>query len=97
MELEEIPGILRENMEHFRREYGVLRMAVFGSRVRGDHTEDSDLDVMADLEKPIGLLEFIRLAYEIEELVGIKVDLVTPSMVDKPLLKESVMEDVVYV
>ncbi len=97
MELEEIPGILRENMEHFRREYGVLRMAVFGSRVRGDHTEDSDLDVMVDLEKPIGLLEFIRLAYEIEELVGIKVDLVTPSMVDKPLLKESVMEDVVYV
>ena len=97
MSLEKILEVLRKHKEDLKKKYGVVRIAIFGSRARGDYKDNSDLDVLVELEKPIGLFEFTHLAYEIEDLVGIPVDIATPAMINKPILKESVMEDLIYV
>ena len=97
MSREEILEILRKHKEEFRRKYGVLRMAIFGSRARGEETSNSDLDILVELEKPIGLFKLTHLAYEIEDLVGIPVDIATPSMINKPSLRANIEEDLIYV
>jgi len=51
-------------------------MAVFGSATRDDFRPESDVDVMVEFERPIGI-EFIDLADELETIVQRKVDLVT--------------------
>ena len=56
----------------------VLKAYVFGSFARGDENEESDLDLLVELdpEVPVGL-EYIEMALDLEELTGRKIDLVT--------------------
>ena len=73
----EFARILQEHMPELEREYGVASLALFGSYVRGEEREDSDLDVLVDLNRPIGLLAFIALEDYLSQLVGERVDLTT--------------------
>lgn len=73
----EFARILQDHMPELEREYGVASLALFGSYVRGEEHEDSDLDVLVDLRQPIGMLEFIGLADHLSHLVGKHVDLTT--------------------
>ncbi len=57
---------------------GVTRLRVFGSHARDEATEASDLDLMIDLDPPLGL-KFFALESEIGARMGLKVDLVTES------------------
>ena len=97
MTTEQIIKILRQKKEYFKEKYGVRKIAIFGSRARGDYTKESDLDILIELEKPISLLDLSHLATEIENLTGLKVDISTPKMINKPHLKESVEEDIINV
>lgn len=72
--------------------YGVKRAGLFGSAARGDLTVGSDVDLLVDITKPIGLFEFVRLERELEEALGRKVDLVERKSL-KPRLKPYVMKD----
>lgn len=56
--------------------YGIKEMAIFGSVSREDNTDKSDLDVLVDFDRPIGI-EFIDLADELEALLNVKIDLVS--------------------
>ena len=56
--------------------YEPVRIGLFGSRVRGDNKDDSDLDVMIDIKKRISFLEFVRMERELTSLLNMKVDLV---------------------
>jgi hypothetical protein len=51
-------------------------MAIFGSVSRGDDTTESDVDILVELNQPIGI-EFIDLADELQEILNKKVDLVS--------------------
>ena len=73
----EFARILQEHMPELEREYGVVSLALFGSYVRGEEQEDSDLDVLVDLNRPMGLLAFIALGDYLSQLVGRQVDLTT--------------------
>ena len=73
----EFARILQEYMPELEREYGVASLALFGSYVRGEEREDSDLDVLVDLNRPMGLLAFIALGDYLSQLVGKRVDLTT--------------------
>ena len=73
----EFAQILRDHMPELEREYGVASLALFGSYVRGEEREDSDLDVLVNLNRPMGLLAFIALGDYLTELVGRQVDLTT--------------------
>jgi len=95
--IEKIKNILAEHKEMIRERYGVKILGIFGSYARGEETEISDIDILIEVERPIGIKLFELWDY-LEELLGVKVDLLTTGAVkQKPLLWESIKEDLVYV
>ena len=74
--LDEIRRTLREQLPQLRGRWGVASLELFGSRVRGDAREDSDLDLLVSLVEPIGLFKFVELENTLSDLLGVKVDLV---------------------
>lgn len=73
---EEFLSTLREDLPYLRKRYGVKRIAVYGSVARGEQDEESDVDVLVELTRPLAL-EFVSLAHHLEELLGRNVDLAT--------------------
>ncbi|MGD0280893.1 MAG: nucleotidyltransferase family protein [Dissulfurispiraceae bacterium] len=93
---DEIKRKLQKHKQDLRDEYGVKAVGVFGSYVRGEQTEQSDVDILVDLERPIGLIRLVRLNRNISQLLGIKVDLTTRNAL-KPHIGERVLREVQYV
>lgn len=73
---EEIMQILGRELPYLREKYGVKEIAMYGSFAKGSHTTKSDIDILVQLVKPLGL-GFVALAYHLEEILGRKVDLAT--------------------
>lgn len=95
--IEEIKRVLNEHKKGIREKYGVNILGVFGSYARKEQDEASDVDILVEIERPIGL-KFFELWDELENLLGIKVDLLTIRAVkEKSLLWKSIKEDLVYV
>lgn len=94
---EEIETILRTHLPELREQFHVERIGVYGSWARGDQTEQSDLDILVSLGEPLGL-RIVDLHEYLEQLLGVKVDLATEgAVIRKPLLWQSIREDLVYV
>ena len=94
--LSEIHSILSAHKEELRKRYKVKDMGIFGSFVRGEEKEKSDLDILVEFEDVPDLLKFIELERYIEKLLGIKVDLAIRSAV-RPELKSRILKDAVEV
>ena len=90
----EYARILREHMPDLERDYGVASLALFGSYVRGEEQEGSDLDMLVDFSRPIGMFGLVATERYMSELVGVEVDLVTrPSLrrrIGRAILEEAV-------
>ena len=78
------------------RQRGVKSLAVFGSVSRGEATPSSDIDVLVEFDRPVGLFEFIRLKHFLEKLTCFRVDLVTPDAI-RPAMRASILREAVYV
>jgi len=75
------------------KKYGVKRAGVFGSIVRGEAREDSDVDILVEIERDdISLLDFVGIKLELEEALNRKVDLVEYSTI-KPLIRERILSE----
>jgi predicted nucleotidyltransferase len=75
--------------------YRLRSIALFGSYARGDQTEESDVDILVDVDPSIGL-GFIDLADMIEERLGIKTDVVAADGL-RPRYRPYVTKDLLYV
>ncbi len=96
MERGEVVRLIKENYEEIKR-FGVKRIGIFGSVVRGEAREDSDVDVLVEFEEGKKTFEnFINLAFFLEELLGRKVDLLTSESVS-PYIRPYIEEEVVFV
>jgi len=73
---DEILRILRAELPYLRERFGVTRLAIYGSFARGEPDLDSDVDLLVELSRPLGL-KFVELAYYLEEKLGLQVDLAT--------------------
>ena len=73
---QDVLRILHEARPRLAQEFGVTRLALFGSYARGDQREDSDVDVLVEVAPSIGL-RFVDLADRIEALVGVRSDVVS--------------------
>ena len=73
---EEVLSILRQARPDLNARYQVTRISLFGSYARGEQREDSDIDILIDVDPSIGL-RFVTLANELEGLLGQRVELVT--------------------
>lgn len=69
-----------------------LRAGIFGSYARGEANDSSDLDILIEFEPTISLLTFVRYKRELEELIGKKIDLLTPNSIS-PYLYPKVQKD----
>ena len=95
--LEEIIQILKENNRILKERFKVKSIGVFGSVTRGEQKETSDVDIIVEFSEPVGW-EIVDLKEFLEELLGVKVDIVTKNAaMRKPLLWESIREEIVYV
>jgi len=92
---EEILRVLGEHRPELER-LGVKSLALFGSTVRGQAREDSDVDLLVEFRCPVGLFEFIELKEYLERLLGCRVDLGTSESLRVQLRKE-VLQEAVYV
>lgn len=86
---------LHQQLGYLAEKYGVKSLAVFGSISRGEATSESDVDILVEFNRDIGI-EFIDLALELEEILGCKVDLVSRRGL-KPSYFESIEADLQYV
>jgi len=93
--LQNILLILRKHQPELQRKYPISRLGVFGSYARGEATEKSDIDIAVEINAPMGL-NFVDMADEIEDLFGIKTDVV-PKRSIKPQYLVNVEKDIVYV
>ena len=88
--LAEIQAILKEQLQILHSAYQVRRLSIFGSRIRGDDTPLSDVDILVELEGPVGW-EIVDLHHYLEDSLGVRVDLVTQgAAMRKPMLWESI-------
>jgi len=78
-----------------QQRYYVHTIGLFGSVVRDDYSSESDIDVIVDFSRPIGI-EFIDLAEFIESKLGRKIDLVSKRGV-KPKYLRQIEEEIIYV
>jgi len=99
MDCARVIQLLRDNRDYLRAEYGVSRIGLFGSVARGEADESSDVDIIVEFERPVGL-QFVELADYLEDLLGRDVDLLTPAGIQAIRPKrvaESIRQGVVYV
>jgi len=94
--LEEIQEILRQKKPILRERFKVKEIGIFGSFVRGEEKDTSDLDILVELERPVGLIKFVGLQNYLSDELGEKVDLVTKSAL-KPRIKKNILSEVVYI
>ena len=91
--------ILKQELPHLISEYGVKRIGLFGSYAKGMQKEDSDIDILVEFEKPIGL-KFVEFGEYLEKLLGTKADILTPAGIDGIRIKkiaDDIRKSVVYV
>ena len=96
MRREEAIAALRGFMPVIRRDFGVRRLALFGSTARGDARDDSGLDILVDFETGPTFLSFMGLKVFLEDSLDRKVDLVTSDAL-KPRLRPAVEREAVDV
>ncbi len=93
--LESIIKKLQQHKPELQKKYPVSRLGVFGSYARGEATNESDIDIAVEISETMGL-DFVAMADEIEDLFGIKTDVV-PMRSIKPNYLVNVEKDIVYV
>jgi len=94
-QLSEIKQILAQLKPELAQRFGVHSIGLFGSVVRDDFSASSDIDIIVDFSKPIGI-EFIDLAHYVEQKLKQKVDLVSRNGVKEKYLK-AIEREIVYV
>lgn len=91
----EILAKLKELKPTLYKDYAVKEIGLFGSFSDNTFTDDSDIDIIVELERPIGW-KFFSLEIYLENIFGRKIDLVTKNAL-KDQIKESILKQVNYV
>jgi len=93
---EDVLTLLRLHRDRFRS-LGVRRLGLFGSFVRGEQRHTSDVDILVEFEPGHKTFDnFSNLAFALEELLGRRVELVTPEGLS-PHLRPHILREVLYV
>jgi predicted nucleotidyltransferase len=86
--------LLQKHKDEFREEYGLKDRIL--AHVRGEQNEESDLDILVELEKPVGFVKFIRLENALSQLLSVPVEIVTKKAL-KPHIGKRILQEVRYV
>ncbi|VVB68844.1 Nucleotidyltransferase domain protein [uncultured archaeon] len=86
--------ILKGHEQEIKERFGIRRIGVFGSFARGEQKETSDVDILAEFDKPT-FDNFMDLAFFLEDLFQLRVDLATPNSLS-PYIGPYVKKEVVW-
>ena len=76
--------------------HGATRVRAFGSVARGESSQNSDLDLLVDLEPGRSLLDLIAIKQDLEDLMGRRVDVVTENSLS-PYIRDSVLKEAIAI
>ena len=93
---QEVINIIRDTKPELATRYGVERLGLFGSYVRGQHRKRSDIDILVSFNREIDLFDFVDLREYLEARLQHKVDLVMESAL-KPAIGKRILDEVEYV
>jgi predicted nucleotidyltransferase len=95
---EEIKRTLMQHKTELKRKFKVKTIGVFGSYVRGEQKQGSDVDILVEFDEDaeIGFFKFLDLEEFLSRKLGVKVDLVTKNAL-KPYIGERILQEVVMV
>jgi predicted nucleotidyltransferase len=77
MKRDDVISKLLEQNQELSEHYGIASLFLFGSVARDEAQADSDVDLLVEFKRPVGLFEFIELQQRLESILGCKVDLGT--------------------
>jgi len=103
MNLKEIKEILANHREELKERFRVKEMGIFGSYAKGEQTEESDLDMIVEVEdeESLGGFEFVGLMIDLEEyferILGVKVHLASKSQAINSDKWKYLKNDLIYV
>jgi len=95
---DEAVGLLQEKQPYLAAEFGVSRIGLFGSYAKGLPDETSDIDLVIEFDRPIGF-RFVELVDYLENLLGRKVDVLTPAGIQSIRLERvarEITQSIVY-
>jgi hypothetical protein len=93
MDKERVLALLNSHRDRLD-EFAVKALFLFGSVARGEATPESDVDLLVEFDRPVGLFTLLRLQSYLEELLGCSVDLGTPNSL-RPHLRETVLKEAI--
>jgi predicted nucleotidyltransferase len=96
---QDIMTLLRDRLPELHREFGVKTLGIFGSFARDEASGNSDLDLLVEFERPIGL-RFVEFTERLEKIVSRSVDVLTKAGVEsirQPEIAQTIKNSVVYV
>ncbi|MCK5157330.1 MAG: nucleotidyltransferase family protein [Spirochaetales bacterium] len=95
-DLVNIKKILHQKKPLFKK-YGITEIGIFGSYIRGQETQQSDIDILIDISRPstLGLIELIDIENKLTEELDTKVDLILKCSL-KPLIGKNILQEVQY-
>ena len=78
-------------------ELGVVSLAVFGSVARNESTQQSDIDLLVDFDRDVGLFYLFEIQHRLEEIIGVpKIDLIQKGAIH-PALRERILSEAINV
>ncbi len=89
-------NLLRQHKQTLEQRFGVIELALFGSIVRDEAFQGSDVDILVRFDDPAAFRAYFRTASYLEEVFGRRVDLVTPKTL-RPELRPFVEREAIYV
>jgi uncharacterized protein len=96
-ELDRIISEISKNKDFIRKHFKIKQIGVFGSYVRDEQTEDSDVDILIDYDKrcKLSLFDLMRLEDYLSDLLNKKVDLALKNKL-KPYIGANILQEVRY-
>ena len=89
--------ILRKNRQQIlaiAKKYGAYNVRIFGSLARGEARPESDIDFLVEMEPGRSLFDLGGLLYDLEQLLGVEVDVVTEKGL-RARLREKVLQEAI--
>lgn len=93
---QQVLATLRAQRPLLHERFGVARLALFGSVARNEARPDSDVDLLVEFDRPVGMFGFLELQHHLETLLGCGVDLGTPRSL-KRFMRDRVLSEAVEI
>ena len=94
MDAADIIQTLEREFATLKDRFGVKSLGLFGSIARGDATPTSDVDILVEFERPVGLFDLARLRRHLVDLLGRPVDVGTPASL-RPRLRRAALDEAI--